>query len=73
MEDKKMITTQRAAFAELQNYMQELNYASRKDALYDYLVEYYSCAGFDEDWVAEGFSSASEEDLLRSFLSIFDD
>lgn len=61
------------AFEELEEFMEGYDYFGRKDALYDYLVEYYSCAGFDEDWVAEGFSNASEEELLRSFLSIFND
>ena len=61
------------AFEELEEFMASYTYSSRKEALYDYLVEYYACAGFDEDWVAEGFSNASEEELLRSFLSIFND
>jgi len=61
------------AFEELREYMQEWNYTNRRDALYDYLVEYYACAGFDEDWVVEIFSNVSEEELLRNFLSIFND
>lgn len=76
MEEKNMTIKERArdlAFAELEEFMEGYDYPSRKEALYDYLVEYYSCAGFDEGWVAEGFSNAREEDLLRSFLSIFND
>ena len=61
------------AFAALEEFMEGYDYPSRKEALYDYLVEYYSCAGFDEEWIAEGFANASEEYLLRSFLSIFQD
>ena len=44
-----------------------------KNALYDYLVEYYTGAGFDEDYIADGYANSSEEDLLYSFLSIFHD
>lgn len=61
------------AFAELQEYMQECNYTNRKDALYDYIVEFYACAGFDEDYIANGYANASEEELLDDFLSIFKD
>ncbi len=61
------------AFAELEEFTEGYDYPSRKEALYDYLVEYYACAGFDEEWIAEGFANTSEEDLLRSFLSIFND
>ena len=68
-----MINRREFAFAELQEYMQEWNYTNRKDALYDYIVEFYSCAGFDEDYIANGYANASEEDLLDSFLSIFQD
>ena len=50
----KMINRREFAFAELQEYMQEWNYTNRKDALYDYIVEFYSCAGFDEDYIANG-------------------
>ncbi len=59
------------AFAELREYMDEGKYTNRKDALYDYLVEFYSCAGFDDAFGEMCFSNASEEDLLFSFLSIF--
>ena len=59
------------AFAELREFMEEGKYTSRKDALYDYLVEFYSCAGFDDAFGEMHFSDSSEEDLLYSFLSIF--
>ena len=61
------------AFAELEEFMEGYDYPSRKEALYDYLVEYYSCAGFDEDYIANGYANASEEELLDDFLSIFKD
>ena len=59
------------AFAELREFMEMCGYTNRKEALYDYLVEFYSCAGFDDAFGEKHFSGASEEDLLYSFLSIF--
>ena len=59
------------AFAELREYMEMCGYTNRKDALYDYLVEFYACAGFDDAFGEMHFSNVSEEDLLDSFLSIF--
>ena len=61
------------AFAELREFMEMYGYTNRKEALYDYLVEFYSCAGFDDAFGEMHFSGASEEDLLYSFLSIFHD
>ena len=61
------------AFAELREFMEMCGYTNRKDALYDYLVEFYACAGFDDAFGEMHFSNASEEDLLYSFLSIFQD
>ena len=61
------------AFAELSEFMEMCGYTNRKDALYDYLVEFYACAGFDDAFGEMHFSNVSEEDLLDSFLSIFQD
>ncbi len=61
------------AFAELREFMEMCGYTNRKDALYDYLVEFYACAGFDDAFGEMHFSNVSEEDLLDSFLSIFQD
>ena len=61
------------AFAELEEFMDGCNYTNRKAALYDYLAEFYACAGFDDAFGEKAFSGASEEDLLHSFFSIFMD
>ena len=61
------------AFEELEEFMEGYDYFGRKDALYDYLVEFYACAGFDDAFGEMHFSNVSEEDLLDSFLSIFQD
>ena len=58
------------AFAELQEYMQDANDSNRKQALYDYLVEYYACAGFDDAFGELHFSHLSEDDLWEHFLSL---
>ena len=59
------------AFAELQEYMQGSACSNRKEVLYDYLVEYYACAGFDEAFGELHFSGLSEDDLLEHYLSLF--
>ena len=61
------------AFAELHEFMEEGKYTNLKDALYDYLVEFYACAGFDDAFGEMYFSNSSEEELMNAFLSIYQD
>ena len=72
-----MTTKERAheiALTELKDYMQRCNFTNKKEALYYYIVEFYSCAGFDEDWLRRVFQMPAKKiSCFRSSLSSWTD